>query len=185
MFEEELVQYTTAEYVHIRATFSWYHALILLIGGDFGAAYEAAESGVAPDPHGINAPSAAQVQARAAVWLRDPDRAARALSVVVGFRGRRMQLVRETTEAGLAAISGRSDDAMRRYERVFQGWRDLDAPLDLAFSYLDAARLLEEERFGGDAASTAELLISDLAAAPLLKLIPIRTGRNEALAQRD
>ena len=124
-------QVLASEYVHDRSTYYASRALISLIAGDLDAAYDEAAAAVAADPSGINSPKALATQARAALWSNDPDRAKVALSGMRGFRGRWMATVRATTEAGLAALEGRLEEALATYERALRSWSELGIPLDL------------------------------------------------------
>ncbi len=117
-----------AEQLAMHTWFGRESALVHLLGGDPAPAFEAAIEAVELEPSGVNAHYAAREAARAAVWLRDPDRLRRALEAMAPLRGRWIDAVRRTAEAGLAALEGRREDALAGYERALGEWRALDAP---------------------------------------------------------
>ena len=117
-----------AEQLAMRTWFGRDSALVHLLGGDPAPAFEAAIEAVELEPSGVNAHYAAREAARAAVWLRDPDRLRRALEAMAPLRGRWIDAVRRTAESGLAALEGRREDALAGYERALGEWRALDAP---------------------------------------------------------
>jgi len=168
LFDDVEAHDQAGEYVHRRATSLWHRALVSLANGDFEDAYRDAEGAVAVDPSGINSPSALQITARAALWLRDPERAAKAFEAMGAFRGRLMAAMRDTTEAGLAALNGRREDAAARYEGALRAWRTLEAPLDLALCQMDMVLLLAGHPSAEAAADEARDLLTRIGATPLL-----------------
>jgi class 3 adenylate cyclase/tetratricopeptide (TPR) repeat protein len=167
-FDELAEGVIASEYVHDRATYYAGRALVSLVAGDLESAYEEAAEAVAADPSGINSPKSLEIQARAALWLHDPDRARAALSGMRGFRGRWMANVRVSTEAGLAAIEGRFDEALATYERARRTWNELGTPLDLALCEMDVALLVAPHQAASVAAERARQLIRDIGSPPLL-----------------
>ena len=157
-----------AAYIHMRATNLWYLALVRLISGELESAYAGAEAAVAVDPAGINGPSALQIQARAALWLRDRERAATARAAIDNFHGRRMDALRQTVEAGVAALSGELEQSVATYRGASRAWRELDAPFDLALCQLDMALLLDSRPEAAEAAAAAREGIESLGVTPLL-----------------
>ena len=125
------------DFVAWRTTYLRARAFVSLAAGDLEAANREAADAVSADPLGINSPHALAVQARAALWLHDAERAQQALSAMKGFRGRWMAAERLTVEAGLAALEGRTDVAAKAYREAIEGWRSLDCTLDLALCELD------------------------------------------------
>ena len=176
VFDELAEDAVASEYVHERATYYAGRALVSLVAGHLESAYEEAAAAVAADPSGINSPKSLAIQARAALWLHDPDRATVALSGMRGFRGRWMATVRVTTEAGLAALGGRLDEAVVTYERALRSWSELGTPLDHALCELDMALLLGEHPAGHDAASRARQLLVEIGAPPLLEQLALRSA---------
>ncbi len=157
-----------AAYIHMRATNLWYLALVRLISGELESAYAGAEAAVAVDPAGINGPSALQIQARAALWLRDRERAATARAAIDNFHGRRMDALRQTVDAGVAALSGELEQSVATYRGASRAWRELDAPFDLALCQLDMALLLDSRPEAAEAAAAAREGIESLGVTPLL-----------------
>ena len=162
-------QVLASEYVHDRSTYYASRALISLIAGDLDAAYDEAAAAVAADPSGINSPKALATQARVALWSNDPDRAKVALSGMHRFRGRWMATVRATTEAGLAALEGRREEALATYERALRSWNELGIPLDLALCELDMALLLAATPAATNAAKSARRILAEMGAPILLR----------------
>ena len=168
IFDRVDEQCSTSEYIHRRATYLWHRALVSLVTGDIEAAYRGAEAAVAADPSGINSPSALQILGRAGLWLRDPERASSAFVAMGAFRGRMMGATRETTEAGIAALNGRIDEAAARYDTAIRAWRALDTPLGIALCDLDMVLLLGAHPLAEAAASEAGDILRRLEARPLL-----------------
>ncbi|MGH2449561.1 MAG: hypothetical protein ACRDFS_13295, partial [Chloroflexota bacterium] len=114
---------------------------------------------------------ALSVQARASLWLRDEAGGREALAGMEGFRGRWMATVRQTVEAGLAALQGQEDDAGRLYRSCVEAWRAIDVPLDLALCELDMVTLLGSQRpeAVADAATEAREIFERLGAKPFLE----------------
>jgi len=101
-----------AENVDDRATYYVARAVVHLAAGDCSQAFADAAVVVAIDPAGINSAEALSVQAHAALWAKDLAGAQAGLSGMAAFGGRWMKAVRRTTEAGIAALEGRVDDAV-------------------------------------------------------------------------
>lgn len=173
-FDELAELVTASEYVHDRSTYHAGRALVSLLAGDLHAAYEEAEAAVAADPSGINSPKSLALQARAALWLHDSDRVAAALTGMGGFRGRWMAAARLTTEAGLAALESRSDEAIALYERARRLWNELGTPLDRALCEMDVALLLAPQQAAHDAADKARQLLREIGSPSLLAQLEVR-----------
>ncbi|MGB9113392.1 MAG: adenylate/guanylate cyclase domain-containing protein [Acidimicrobiales bacterium] len=166
---ERLGQEVESEaFIHSRATYLWYRALLRLITGDFESAHADAVAAVAIDPAGINAPSALQIQARSALWLRDEQRAAAALAAIRPFQGRRMVALRQTVEAGIVALRRDLEQSVSTYADATRAWRELESPLDLALCQLDMAFLLDARPEAAEAAAVAREAIESLGVTPLL-----------------
>ncbi len=112
----------------------------LAMGAVFGGGTAAREAGV--------------VVARAALWSGDTDRLARAIGDLrgSGIRGRWMEAVIWTLEAGLGARRGEMETAAKKYAEASAAWRRLDLPLQLALCRLEAALNLPA---GSDEAAVA------------------------------
>ena len=111
-------------------------ALVHLLGGDPAPAFEAAIEALELEQSGVNAHYAAREAARAPSGCATRIGSA-VLEAMASLRGRWIDAVRRTAEAGLAALEGRED--ARGYERALGEWRALDARLDQAFCAADMA----------------------------------------------
>jgi len=161
----------TAEQLAMRTWFGRDSALVYLLSGDPAPAFEAAIEAIELEPSGLNAYYAAREAARAAVWLRDPERLHRALEAMASSRGRWIDAVRHTAEAGLAALEGRREDALAGYERALSEWRALDTPLDQAFCAADMAHVLPDEELTTEALAESTAFLKEIGAVSLLERI--------------
>jgi class 3 adenylate cyclase/tetratricopeptide (TPR) repeat protein len=148
---------------HLRA-----RSVVNLAKGDLDGAFKDAMDAIAADPAGMNSPLAVWVAARAALWLRDPARAREALEAMAPLRGRWMEVAQLSTEAGLAALEGRTDEASAGYRRALESWTAMDLPLDLALTAIDAVMLLSEAAVPEGASQQAKEILTKLDAQPLL-----------------
>jgi hypothetical protein len=125
-----------------------------------------------------------------ALWERDGERAAAALAALdaTGVHGRVVDMDRRTIRAGLAALEGRTGDALSAFREALAGWRDLGSPWREALTAITMATLLEpsdpEVRTAADAAR--EILVR-LRAAPFIARLDAaldrpsnRTGQSAA-----
>ena len=167
---------TTSPYVSSNTTYLRARAVVRWLEGDLEAAYRDAAAGVAADPQGFNSPAALAVQARAALWLRDPERARGALAGMKGFRGRWAAAQRLTVEVGLAALEAPAEEAAELCRQASEVWEALDAPLDRALCWLDLAVLLGPHPAAARAQAEARELLVRLGAQPLMDRL------NQALA---
>jgi class 3 adenylate cyclase/predicted ATPase len=149
---------------HLRA-----RSLVNLMRGDLEGAYADAMTAVAEDPAGMNSALAVWAAAQASMWLRDVERVRRAVEAMAPLRGRWMEAVRLTAEAGLAALEGRADEASAGFRRALEAWSALDVPLDLAFCVIDAVLLLPEDALPEGATRQAKEILTGLGAQPLLE----------------
>ena len=103
----------------------------------------------------LNAPYLWERAARAALWLGDPWRSREAIGAVadLGFRGRANAAGLAVLQAGLAALEGRVGHAETGYRDAMTAQRELGCDGDLAFSLLDAVRLLGPQSDAGRAAA--------------------------------
>jgi len=82
--------------------------------------------------------------ARATIWLGDAADAARRRDIfdTAALRGAATDLDRVTVRAGVAALEGRSPDAVSLYREALRGYRSLGLAFDFALTTLDAATVL-------------------------------------------
>ncbi|MGB9112534.1 MAG: AAA family ATPase, partial [Acidimicrobiales bacterium] len=153
------------------ATHLWHRAYMKLVADDFRGAREDAESSFAVEPAGINASEALTIKARAELWIGDQDGARATRAQMESFRGRLMSTMRTTTDAGLAALDGRTHEAMALYETAARSWDELESPLDRAFCALDQVVLLGGHSDAEDGARTARDIFTRLGSRPLLDLL--------------
>lgn len=154
-----------------RATYLWHRAMMKIAAGDFSGALQDADASFVVEPTGINASQALSLKARAALWTRNPGAAAATRAQMEPFRGRLMSAMRATTDAGLAALAGRREDALSAYESAAKSWAELDSPVDRAFCELDKVVLLGDARSAEDAARAAREIFTDLHSQPLVRLV--------------
>jgi hypothetical protein len=78
-----------------------------------------------------------------------------------GVHGRVVEIRRVTVRAGLAALEGRTADALAMYREALQGWRDTRLPWDEALTGIDMATLLDpaDAEVRAAAASAREILV--------------------------
>jgi class 3 adenylate cyclase len=83
----------------------------------------------------------------AALWSRDAARAKAALRYIeeMRMRGRVLDATRMTLEAGIAALSGKRDDAINGFGEAARLFRELDLPFALAVTLLDMIATLGPE----------------------------------------
>jgi hypothetical protein len=158
-----------AENIAFRTWFRRVRSLVALLGGAPEKAFEDAMGAVDMDPSGMNTPFAVREAARAAVWSRDADKVRRALDAMSAIRGRWIDAVRCTAEAGLAALEERREDALAGYERALGSWRSLESRLDLAFCAVDMAHVLPDEDATHDAIRESEAFLKEIGAVALLE----------------
>jgi hypothetical protein len=156
-----------SENVVSRSNYHLMRANVHLVADDLEAAYRHASASLDAEPSGINSPAALAIQMRTALWLGDAARARDTRSGLQGFRGSWMAAMRLTTEAGLAALEGRHEEAAAAYERAFEAWRALDSPLDLALCALDRAILRGSRPANGEDDEAREIL-TRIGATPFL-----------------
>jgi class 3 adenylate cyclase len=115
----------------------------------------------------------------AALWLRDAGRAKTALGYIEAMqvRGRFLDATRLTLEAGIAALTGMSDEAVTGFAEAARRVRELDLPLALALTLLDAVATLGPDTPAGRAAADeAHDVITKLRAAALLERLEALTA---------
>jgi len=89
-------------------------------------------------------PLAVPLAARAALWARDATGARAALDRLNAtmYRGAALALDKQSIEAGIAALEGRTAEALALYREALRGWRTLGCAWDEALAAVDMARLL-------------------------------------------
>jgi hypothetical protein len=162
----------------------------LLISLHFAAAFEAFGAGRLTDAREAwarlaetsrsNLPDAMVGRARAALWLGDVTGARGDLVTLdaSGVHGPAVETDRATIRAGIAALEGRSAEALAVYRDVLRAWLDLGLVWDEALCGLDIATLLDpadpEVRAAADAAR--EILVR-LEAAPFVARLDAAMAR--------
>jgi class 3 adenylate cyclase/tetratricopeptide (TPR) repeat protein len=109
-----------------------------------------------------------RLAARASLWSGDVQAARNAIADLEGMkrRGRGVALERLTIGAGIAALEGRTGDAMALYRDALRGWDDLGLPWDRALCVIDMATLLDP--------SAPEVVAAAAQARPFLEGIGAR-----------
>jgi hypothetical protein len=153
-------------------------SMVNLAKGDLEGAYADAMNAIAADPAGMNTPLATWAAARAALWLRDATRVRTAIDAMGPLRGHWIEVAQLVTEAGLAALEGRTADASERYQRAFDAWDAMDVPFDYALTAIDAANLLPEGAIPDTALRRAKDILTELGAEPFLDRLtgPVQPG---------
>ncbi len=118
-----------------------------------------------------NAPEARYRAARAGLWDGDAENARADLEAIDATRrhGAVVELRRVTIRAGLAALEGRTAEAIAQYRDALRGWRETGLAWDLALAGIDMASLLDptDPEVMACAAEAREIL-SRLGARPFL-----------------
>jgi class 3 adenylate cyclase/tetratricopeptide (TPR) repeat protein len=124
-----------------QATIEDTYGAIALANGDLEAAVQ--HSVKAAEMIAWVAPVSYLNAARAALWLRDADRARGILGrLKATTHGPAIAASNTTIEAGLAALAGERDKALAGYRAALDAWRDLGLPVDAALTAIDMASLL-------------------------------------------
>ena len=109
--------------------------------------------------------------ARARLRVGDPDRASTQLAAIRALhtRGRAVDAVRDTIQAGISALTGRPDEADAAYRAAAEQLRALDLPLQLGLCLLDHETFLPSGEGSGSGAAVgifeglqARALLADL-----------------------
>lgn len=143
-------------------------ACVALANGDLAGAFRDANRAVELDPMGINSAVALGIAARAALWLGNLDDLAGAYAGMLRVRGRAMAAQRRTTEAGLAALEGRFDEAADVYRDAIERWRAVDSVLDLALCELDLVQVLGAGHVDATVAKEARDVFAQIGARAML-----------------
>jgi class 3 adenylate cyclase/tetratricopeptide (TPR) repeat protein len=143
-------------------------ALVALAQGDFRAAAEQArdsyDRNVAPDA------TALQTASRAGAWLADREVVAHAAEVIASLIGRVPAAMRRESDAALAALDGRRQDALAGYLDAMRRWRELGYEFEAAMCELNLVTMLGADSAEARAAADeAKAIFERLGAAPLLE----------------
>jgi tetratricopeptide (TPR) repeat protein len=125
--------------------------------------------------------------ARAALWSRDSAGADRLLaqSEAAGGFGPIVAARHACLRAGLAALEGRSAEAISTYRQALKGWRSANAKWDEALTGLDMAILLDPALPEVAAeAQTARAILVELRAKPYLERLDTALARASAPATK-
>jgi tetratricopeptide (TPR) repeat protein len=147
--------------------------------GRLSDAYDAATAH--GQTYSAEATSAYPYAAICALWQRDAERAVAALAALdsTGAHGRVVDMNRRTIQAGLAALEGRTGDALSNFREALAGWRNLGSPWREALTVITMATLLEpadpEVRAAAEAAR--EILVR-LGAAPFVARLDAELARS-------
>lgn len=135
----------------------------------------------------INVSAAAQaypLAARLALWQRDVDgaRADLAARDASGLYGGAMDAERSAIQAGIAALEGRSREAIVLYREAMRGWQELGLPWDEALTAIDMAMLLDPAGHDVEAAAAAAAqTLERLGAKPMQERLGAALQRREAV----
>ena len=128
-----------------------------------------------------------RIAARAALWSGDVEAARDALANLESHprRGRGVALERLTIAAGIAALEGRTSEAMGLYREALRGWDDLGLPWDQALCAIDMATLFEPgEPEVVAAAARARTFLEGLGARPFLERLDAALARPQVRTER-
>ncbi|MFL5675942.1 MAG: ATP-binding protein, partial [Chloroflexota bacterium] len=113
---------------------------------------------------------------RVAVWRHDADAVRRQIERHEGLRvhGQAISVERVTMRAALAALEGRTADALAGYREALDGWRELGLAWDEAMTGLEMASVLDRSDPEVDAAVRRSIEVFErLRARPFLeRLVP-------------
>ena len=129
-------------------------------------------------PPGIG--DASLLAARCDILAGDPDLARKDLALVeaTARHGRAIDNEQATMQAGIAALEGRSAEAMTGYRQALGVWRDLDLPTDEALCAIDMATVLDpsEPEVVAAAKAARETLVR-LGATPFVERLDAALAR--------
>ena len=123
------------------AYLEWAGGLVAFAAGRLREARERCRRGIELTA----SPEALPYPARAAMWDRDADGVRTDLADLdaSGVHGAALEADRTTIRAGLAALEGRTGDAIALYRAALRAWRELGLAWDEALCGLDMATLLD------------------------------------------
>src|SRR6185503_10678866 len=134
-----------------------------------------------------------RVATRAALWARDLQRARNGLAAFERLRqhGGAVHMTTLTFGAGIAALEGRTSEALTMYRDALRGWEELGLPWDQALATVDMAMTVgPDEPAVATAAAAARTILEGLGAAPILDRLdaalsqPGKSGRRGSAAAR-
>ena len=143
-------------------------AYTALASDDLVSALRHASHAIELDPMGINSFLAFNIASRAALWLGRTDELRDLLGATARLRGRYVAALRRTTEAGLAALEGRTDESAEIYRDAFEQWRNVDSVLDLALSELDLVLVLGTDNTDSSVAKEARDIFVQIGANAMI-----------------
>ncbi len=111
-------------------------------------------------------------RARAALAVRRVDQATEDLARFdeLSLRGRSIETDRATVAAGIAALEGRTDEALSAYREALRSWREMQLVWDEAVCAIEMAELLDPaEPEVADAIESAREILTRLRARPFLE----------------
>jgi len=126
-------------------------------------------------------PDALPLPARAALWGREVDAASADLAALEasGMHGPAIDADVITIRAGIAALEGRTGDAMALYRNAGRAWRDLGLAWDEALCGLDMALLLDPTELEVRAAAeAARQILIRLEARPFITRLDAALARS-------
>ena len=126
---------------------------------------------------GLSVPLAA----RASLWARDPKGAREAIAEVdrMLVRGAAIGLDKASIEAGIAALEGRTAQALSLYREALRGWRNLRLAWDEALTVVDMVTFLgPDEAEVRAAADWARETLMRLGATPYLERLETALAGN-------
>jgi hypothetical protein len=121
-----------------------------------------------------------------ATWAR--DRAAlssvRDEFIAAGEHGPIADTLRQLMEAGLAALDGRTDEAVLLYQRSGEAFRELGLRFDVALIGIDMATLLDHSLMEvQQAVQESRVILSELGAIPFLERLSAEMSRSGAASE--
>ena len=160
-----------------RSYIDWARAWHAFGEGRFDETLNAARS--ASEGIAIFVPLARPLAARAALWSGDVAAAQSELVALAegGFRGRALTRDIQSIAAAVAAVEGRTAEALGQYREAFSGWRALGLAWDEALAVVDMVQFL-----GADSADMraqvdwARATLTRLGAAPFLARLEAAVG---------
>jgi tetratricopeptide (TPR) repeat protein len=150
------------------ANLEWAKALVAFAEGRLGEARERSRRAIVM----LASPDNLPFPARAALWDRDAEavRADLAELDTSGVHGPALEADRTTIRAGIAALEGRTTDALALYREALRAWRDLGLAWDEALCAVDMVIVLDPaEPVVRAAAEAARETLGRLGAKPFLE----------------
>jgi class 3 adenylate cyclase/tetratricopeptide (TPR) repeat protein len=158
---------------------TWARAPTAFVAGRFREAHDDWRTVI----DAFESPADLPIAARAALWAGDADLARDDLAKfdAAGVHGPPLEADRATMRAGIAALEGRSVDALGLYREALRTWRDLGMAWDEGQTGLDMATFLDpSEPEVRAAADAAREIFTRLGARPFLERLDAAIGRAAA-----